>query len=85
VPRIKSRRRQCDRASPQPAQPCPELHAPDRTQARPDRDHNPSRQARPIGGRAVARSCRPKKNLIHHNNAARHKSRLAAVVRKLSK
>src|SRR5438552_19099081 len=36
-----------------------------------------------VAARLLDRAAR--KNLIHHNNAARHKSRLAAVVRKLSK
>ncbi len=34
-----------------------------------------------VAARLLDRAAR--KNLIHHNNAARHKSRLAAVVRKL--
>ena len=36
-----------------------------------------------VAARLLDRAAR--KNLIHPNNAARHKSRLAAVVRKLSK
>ena len=36
-----------------------------------------------VAARLLDRAAR--KNLIHHNNAARHKSRLAAVVRKLAK
>ena len=36
-----------------------------------------------VAARLLDRAAR--KNLIHHNNAARHKSRLAAVVRKLTK
>src|SRR5436309_16064978 len=36
-----------------------------------------------VAARLLDRAAR--KNLIHHNNAARHKSRLAAVVRKLSR
>ena len=36
-----------------------------------------------VAARLLDRAAR--KHLIHHNNAARHKSRLAAVVRKLSK
>jgi len=40
-------------------------------------------EAYKIAARLLDRAAR--KNLIHPNNAARHKSRLAAVVRKLSK
>jgi ribosomal protein S20 len=40
-------------------------------------------QAYRVAARLLDRAAR--KNLIHHNNAARHKSRLAAVVRKLAK
>ena len=36
-----------------------------------------------VAARLLDRAAR--KNLIHHNNAARHKSRLAAVVRKFAK
>ena len=36
-----------------------------------------------VAARLLDRAAR--KNLIHHNNAARHKSRLAAVDRKLTK
>jgi len=40
-------------------------------------------EAYKIAARLLDRAAR--KNLIHPNNAARHKTRLAAVVRKLSK
>jgi len=68
VPRIKSAKKACEGASPQPAQPCQSSTLRTALSASGPRPTRAGRRGYRVAARLLDRAAR--KNLIHHNNAA---------------